>query len=405
MSSLATGIKECLLVASRLKAYCAQDLQKMTDDKSEIYWCWLYLRDLYNLLLVDYNKSLRRWEQRTDHGIIAIGYDSSNWWHYYKSFFVESIIPGTFQAYMTKLYNEFKTIPVPQSDGKEKHKKIVIEGAGGYGKSTLARMFAYEASSHNFYDLVCWMNAESEEDIKLKFLEIIRKLEFHAKSQKMDIQPHFINERSKMSEILMRTNDLLELKIRQAPLFIFDNAKSYEKISSFIPQVGHTIVTTREDPKEEAISLNLGVFSEQEAVAYIQKRINPEIPYYDDVLIKETFNKKARLLAQKLDNHPLALSVACAYIMDPRSTVRDGKEQGMNIDIFLNRFDELFVTLVNYEEKKGITKSLYITLKMSIDRLSDEERFLFFKLCYMTPNGIDPNFIGRNGRLLDLIIT
>ncbi|MBP9753206.1 MAG: hypothetical protein KBD31_05330 [Proteobacteria bacterium] len=373
MSFLATGIKECLLVATCLKAYCEKDSTKIIDYKSHIYWP--YLRDLYNLLLVDYNKGLRVWERRTDRGAIFIGYNL-DWDHYLTTSFLETIIPSTFKTYITELHAYFKETSKEEDKEINKHKKIIIHGSGGMGKSTLARAYVKEATDHNFYDLIVWVNAENEENIKNKFLEVIRTLEFHAKHQKIDVPPSSITERSELSIILRRVNDLLVLEIRKSPLFIFDSAESYEKVHTFIPQVGHTIVTTLMDPGEEP-SLKLNIFSDSEALAYIQKRLDPRI-IYSDIVEKEAFNKKAKLLAQKLGNHPLALSVACGYITNKRNMI--------NIDVFIKEYDTLFQKIVRIPG--DCDKSLLTTLQMSLNLLTEEDKNILYSLFYLQADNI-----------------
>ncbi|CAO5676303.1 MAG: hypothetical protein HEEMFOPI_02007 [Holosporales bacterium] len=60
----------------------------------------------------------------------------------------------------------------------------------------------------------------------------------------------------------------------------------------------------------------------------------------------------------------------------------------VDIENFLSQYENQFRTFATYQEKDDMSKSLYTMLHMSLGKLSDEQKNLFFKLCFLQPNFI-----------------
>jgi hypothetical protein len=219
------------------------------------------------------------------------------------TFYHERYVQNGTQSYLTALYTQL-----------HEHYLVVIHGSGGMGKSTLARAYAEEAETNKAYGFIGWLNAESEETLKKSYSESIETLEMHFKILYPNYQLFSYVEQTPLKDFVKRLNFLIMAKnfIQKSPLFIFDSAESYEKVHTFIPQVGHAIVTTRMDPnavKKNLLDLDvpaikLDVFSDSEASSYVKTILKDKNPTDDEITS----------LCRRLGNHPLALSVACGYI-------------------------------------------------------------------------------------------
>lgn len=177
-------------------------------------------------------------------------------------------------------------------------------GLGGVGKSSIALEYAYTYS--NEYDTIWWVNAESSNTSLASYRDFALKKKI-------------INEDAKADDIIEAMkywfND------NKNWLFIYDNADSsdYNKwLEPFLPQyiTGHVLITTRSSSFPKSKSIDIVVFSEMEAVSFLQKRTNKSEEGYSDDL--------AKALAKRLQYLPLALEQAAAYIVEtPSVTYQD----------------------------------------------------------------------------------
>ncbi|CAO5679704.1 MAG: hypothetical protein HEEMFOPI_01692 [Holosporales bacterium] len=432
---LKRGIKDCLFAAVRLKIYCGQS-SKFASYKE--HPAWPSLCESYNGLIADYNKGIRNWNRSTNHPIL-IGCKIDEW---SCTPFLETIIPLSFQSYITKMYNYLNKL-----GGRTE--KMILHGAGGMGKSTLAAQYVKEARDNNAYDLIVWINAEDEGTLKNGYINAIRQMERHIKNNDQTFIKSSADEKEDIKDLIEHTNGLLtkyrslesEKKWFNSPLFIFDNAPGYKavepiqgqiektekkvvqlpllkkltqkvlaiqtttklissrffswvfsfdhsknqehytNVAPYLPYVGHVIVTTQMNPGNIPSAVRVDCFSAPEAASYVKKRLK---------MLNDSKLERVKELVQKLDNHPLALSIACGYITDPKSAMRN--PNGMNIDIFLNDFNASLSAIAHYEPPLNISKSLYTTLMMSIKQL-DEERGLFFLLCVLNPDSVPIDMI------------
>ncbi len=148
-----------------------------------------------------------------------------------------------------------------------------VSGAGGIGKSELARKYAY-IHRKDFDNNIAWMNAETQESLRESFIMLAKDLRIPTKEQDRDIKSI--------------VKDVYEYFTNVSSLFIFDNAEKYKDISEFLPssfslspddKKPYVLITSRnqywevrEEGKIEVIKLN--EFTPGEAVKFIKNSLN-----------------------------------------------------------------------------------------------------------------------------------
>ena len=161
----------------------------------------------------------------------------------------------------------------------------IICGPEGVGKTQLAVEYAYRYAEE--YSTIWWVRAERSALLSLDFAELAAKLGL--KTPK-DTKP------DEMREAIQT-----ELERRGKWLVVCDDAVSLSAVRSFIPQTGngHVIIISRTDNNE---SLLINPFEREISTRYIMSRT-----------MQVNF-AAAMELAELLNNIPLALEIACAYI-------------------------------------------------------------------------------------------
>jgi tetratricopeptide (TPR) repeat protein len=188
---------------------------------------------------------------------------------------------------------------------------IIISGMGGNGKTQLVNQYAYENKQR--YKLIWWIRAESAVSLENDYL---------------DLGSYFkLPDKNSMDKQTLKT--LIKNKFDEARdwLLIFDNADMSDIINSikneYMPRLrtGNILITSRSpDWKKVGKVIKLGVFSQDESIEYITKRLG-----YEDGCDPSIIGD----LANELGKLPLALSHACAYI---------DQTPEMNITKYIERF-------------------------------------------------------------------
>jgi len=167
-----------------------------------------------------------------------------------------------------------------------------IHGLGGIGKSQLALRYAYAFAAKNPQAAVWWFAAENADTLEIEVGRFLSSIG--------------VNQNRSSNETVSETLQLWAINNNDNWLFVFDNVEKYEDVKKFIisgPMQGHILLTTRNREGFPEL-VDLSVYSDLEAITYLQKRLDPK--KYDEMA--------ARLLINRLGNFPLALSQAAAYI-------------------------------------------------------------------------------------------
>lgn len=171
-----------------------------------------------------------------------------------------------------------------------------ISGIGGVGKTQLVVQYAYHYRKS--YKIVWWINAETEEAIKIGLSELGSR--YNIKSESLDVT---------IEKVLKR------LSKKNNWLLIFDNANKFSDLEKFLPnpQEGHVLITSRsQNWLNEPVLLSY--FTPSESVRFLMQRTTCK---------DASQEREAEILAEELGYLPLALEHAGAYIKNKRKTFKE----------------------------------------------------------------------------------
>ncbi|NQY42107.1 MAG: tetratricopeptide repeat protein [Legionellales bacterium] len=238
-----------------------------------------------------------------------------------------------------------------------------IVGAGGIGKTQLATEYAYRAIEDKKYDIVLWINSETENSINKSYSIFANKLK--------------INDYGLQPEQLRRVvhNKLLNKNSTKKILFVFDNVPKKEDIQTYLTEIHnhlnvatnpHILVTSRSQHWIED-SIILDIFTEQEAQAYIAKHLIHES--------KTNINK----LAKTLYYFPLALGQAIGYI-----------KEHTNIEDYLKMYaiEQQPYLDIKPQDTNQYKGTLWKTFSISLEKLSNYAKEILYISSYLDPDNI-----------------
>ncbi|CAO5679112.1 MAG: hypothetical protein HEEMFOPI_01226 [Holosporales bacterium] len=315
------------------------------------------------------------------------------------TFYQERCFQNGTQSYLTALYEHL-----------HKHYLVVLFGAGGMGKSTLVAQYVDEAQKNNAYGFIGSFNAENEGTLRNSLINAIKKFDID----------YTDNDSYSLRDLLW----ILEKKCREKSiadrnlLFIFDNAESYRALEerNCLPQFKHTIVTTRMDPNDPRYtaspfdvvkSIKLSIFGESEAKSYLKTNF--------ESLLKEPYDEKlleslCEDISQKLGCYPLALRLAVGYIVDKGVTIENIGHYSKLLARSLDQFQEFIdfsikekAESLSKEEEKIIEKSLVGSFSLTYNGLSQQEKDLFHRVCYLQADRVSTETFKDLDRYEDVI--
>jgi tetratricopeptide (TPR) repeat protein len=162
-----------------------------------------------------------------------------------------------------------------------------LHGMGGVGKSQTVVEYLHRHESE--YQLVWWVPAEHQAQIKTSFVELARRLGLAAGAA--DAAVPAVLEALAAGEPYERW------------IMVFDNAERPEDLQRFLPAgAGHVVVTSRNaDWSGYAHSVEVDVFTRQESIELLHRHDS------------DLGNSEANTLAEALGDLPLAIEQAAAW--------------------------------------------------------------------------------------------
>ncbi|MCR6481679.1 FxSxx-COOH system tetratricopeptide repeat protein [Amycolatopsis sp. OK19-0408] len=183
----------------------------------------------------------------------------------------------------------------------------VLHGMGGLGKTQIATEYLYRHLRQ--YDLVWWISAAQETQIRASLTELARQLRLPGAGETVTAVPAAVDA-------------LREGRPYRRWLVVFDSAEGPESILPFFPTGGPgEIIVTSRDPGWRAVveePVEVGLFDHAESIELLRNR--------DPGLGDEEVNR----LAEKLGDLPLALAQAAVL----------RAETGMPVEDYLELFDQ-----------------------------------------------------------------
>ena len=134
-----------------------------------------------------------------------------------------------------------------------------IHGLGGIGKTQLAVKYTYENQKE--YEVIWWLHSEEESSLATDYGRLALTLKLTTSED--------IREQIQAAEKWLNNNN-------DKWLLVFDNAKDPETIHNYVPtrHRGHIIITSRyHNWSTTAKELEVKVWSEEEAIRYLEKRV------------------------------------------------------------------------------------------------------------------------------------
>jgi len=208
-----------------------------------------------------------------------------------------------------------------------------LYGLGGVGKTQVALEYAHRFAAN--YDIVWWIPAEQPSMIRGSLVEL---------AQQLGLPPG-----SDASETVAAVLDALRRgEPYQRWLLIYDNADDPGDVEPYLPQgTGHVLLTSRNLAWSRLATVEVGVFTRQESLALLHRRV----PAVSAV--------QADALAEHLGDLPLAVEQAGAWLA----------ATGMPVDTYLRLLRTHLAEVLDGDPPRGYERPAAVTWRLSLDRI------------------------------------
>ena len=230
---------------------------------------------------------------------------------------------------------------------------VTITGPSGIGKTALVRKFSI--INQNKYDFIWWFYEEDN------FEENLINLGYYL-DQKYNLK--IVNEYYPKEVNLANVQAYL-MTTKQKALFIFDNFSNLTHIHKVPNRNNFIFIVTSLNRFYFGRTMKLDKLSRHDAIELVQSNVLCSL-------------HEANLLAQTLQDHPLALTQSIAYIL----------HTGIKIEQYLDLYNKFLEKVWRAEETLRnigvIDKTVYSTISIVLDRLKAENISAYKLLDYFT---------------------
>jgi len=243
---------------------------------------------------------------------------------------------------------------------------------GGLGKTQTALEYAYRYSDK--YECIWWITAENEMAVLTSY-------------KKFAVEMKLLHQDQQDSELIIKVV-LNWMSENQNWLFIYDNVESIARDTSWWPKnnLQNILITTREKQFNIGESIDIAIFTEEEAISFLESRTG--------IANQSDQTENAAKIANRLGYLPLALEQAAAYIVAGEITYAEYL-------LLLEKYK--LKTLDDAEGVMDYSKTLTETMNISIDKIDLEAAQQLLYLCaYMAPENIYEKLFSEGAGLLPL---
>ncbi len=273
-------------------------------------------------------------------------------------------------------------------------KNMMIIGAGGAGKTTIARLYARSQNIPVIWEI----NAETKENLLSSFKDLASALS-KTPEQKNDLELIQKNTDAREHEKQLLLFVKNRLKEEASWFLIYDNVEALSDIKDFIPEdekswgTGSLLMTTRD------INSQNTSYTSTENTLFIEELDQTEaLTLFSQILYDKQFNQlpsaqREELIpfVQKLPHFPLDISIAAYYIKNTHLTFEQYLER---IETFCKEFDQAQASLL--KKVNHYTKTRYGIISASLEKILEihpDFKALLFLICLFNSQDIPTNFL------------